>query len=78
MPFVLRLYRRIPVNIPATYEHWFREGQRTVWNLSPTGWLLSGKLPLQPGDVCSLHLTLPTNKKLSVTAGIVRLVRGGD
>jgi len=38
MPFVLRPYRRFPVVCPVTYEHWFREGEGIVWNLSPTGW----------------------------------------
>lgn len=27
MPYVLRPYRRFPVDLPVTYEHWFREGQ---------------------------------------------------
>lgn len=49
-----------------------------VWNLSPTGWRLSGSLPLQLGDVCSLTMMLPTNNPLSVTAGIVQWVRGEE
>ncbi len=56
MSFVLRHYRRFPVVSPMTYEHWFREGEGIVWNLSPTGWRLSGTLPLQLGDVCSLRV----------------------
>ena len=39
---------------------------------------MSGTLPLQPGDVCTLHVVLPTHKLISVTAGIVRWVRGED
>jgi len=78
MGFVLRPYHRFPVNIPATYEHWIREGLGIVWNLSSSGWRLSGDLPLRPGDICSLHLMLPTNQHLSITAGIVRWVRGED
>ena len=78
MPFVIRPYRRFPVNIPVTYENWFRDGEGIVWNLSPTGWRLSGSLPLQRGDVCSLNVILPTNKRVSVVAGIVRWVRGQD
>jgi hypothetical protein len=78
MPFVLRPYRRFPVNIPVTYENWFREGEGIVWNLSPTGWRLSGDLPLQRGDVCTLKVRLPTHKEISVAAGIVRWVQGQD
>lgn len=78
MPFVLRPYRRFPVTCPVIYEHWFREGQGIVWNLSPTGWRMSGTLPLQCGDVCSLNVMLPGNKPVSVVAGIVRWVRGED
>lgn len=53
-----------------------REG--TVWNLSPTGWRLSGNLPLVCGDVCSLKVELPTHKPIAVAAGIVRWVRGEE
>lgn len=78
MALVLRPYRRFPVVSPVTYEHWFREGEGIVWNLSPTGWRLSGTLPLQLGDVCSLTVMLPTNKPVSVAAGIVRWARGEE
>lgn len=78
MALVLRPYRRFPVTIPVTYEHWFREGVGIVWNLSPTGWRLSGSLPLQRGDVCSLTVRLTTNQQISVAAGIVRWVSGQD
>ncbi len=78
MPFVLRPYRRFPVVIPARYENWSDEGQGTVWNLSTTGWRLSGDRPLAIGDICSLSMTLPTNKPISVAAGVVRWVRGEE
>jgi hypothetical protein len=78
MPFFLRPHRRFPVVCPFTYEHWFHEGEGIVWNLSPTGWRLSGTLPLQRGDVCSLRMTLPTNQAIAVAAGIVRWVRGEE
>ena len=78
MPFVLRPYRRLPVVSPVTYEHGWREGRGIVWNLSPTGWRLSGDLPLEPGAICSLTVMLPTNKPVSVAAGVVRWVRGED
>lgn len=78
MPFVLRPYRRFPVVSPVTYEHEGQEGQGIVWNLSPTGCRLSGNLPLELGDICSLTVMLPTNTPVSVLAGMVRWVRGED
>lgn len=39
---------------------------------------LSGDLPLAIGDVCSLTMPLPTNKQISVAAGVVRWVREGE
>ena len=49
-----------------------------IWNLSSTGWRLSGNLPLAIGDICSLSLTLPTNQPIAVLAGVVRWVRGEE
>jgi len=78
MPFMIRSYHRLPAGYPVTYERLFEEGQGTVWDLSPTGLRLSGTLPLTVGDVCSLKVTLPTNRGVSILAGIVRWVRGED
>ena len=33
------------------------QGQGTVWNLSCTGWRLSGDLPMRPGETLSLTIT---------------------
>jgi hypothetical protein len=78
MPFAIRPYRRFPVVSPVTYERGFRKSRGTVWNVSSTGWRMSGTLPLQCGDVCSLKVRLPTKKLVSVAAGKVRWVRGED
>lgn len=78
MPFSLRTHHRFPVVCGVTYEHWAHEGQGTVWNLSTTGWWMSGDLPLQCGDVCSFRVVLPTRTRISVAAGIVRWVKGYD
>lgn len=78
MPFIIRPDRRFPVVIPTTYENWSQEGQGIIWNLSSTGWRLSGDLPLAIGDICSLSMTLPTNKRIMVMAGLVRWVRGEE
>ena len=77
MSFIIRPYRRFPVVCPVAYEHWFQEGQGTVWNVSSTGWRMSGNVPLQCGDVCSFRVILP-HYAVSVAAGIVRWVRGQD
>ena len=45
MPFTLRLYQRFPVRCPVTYHAGPFQGQGTVWNLSCTGWRLSGVFP---------------------------------
>jgi hypothetical protein len=78
MAFVVRPYRRFPIVCPVTYEHGLRQGHGIVWNVSPMGWRVSGDLPLERGDVCSLKMTLPTNKQISVSPGIVRWVRGEE
>ena len=46
MPFPLRPHRRFPVCCPVTYHAGLREGHGMVWNLSVTGWRLSGNVPL--------------------------------
>ena len=78
MHFIVRPYRRFPVVCDVSYEHGFHEGHGTVWNLSRTGWRISGTLTLRPGDVCSLRVVLSTHKPISVAAGVVRWVRGED
>jgi hypothetical protein len=62
MPFTLRPYRRFPVHCAVTYNAGPFEGQGTVWNLSSTGWRLSGDLPIHPihqGEAFSLTAALP-------------------
>ena len=89
MPFILRPYRRFPIDLPVTYEAGFargrafadgcsQDGQGAVWNVSQHGWRMSGNLRLERGDVCSFKVILPTRKHVSVAAGIVRWVRGQD
>ncbi len=50
MRFTLRPYRRFPVQCSVTYNAGPFQGQGTVWNLSCTGWRLSGDLPMRPGE----------------------------
>ena len=76
MPFVIRPYRRLPTDCPVTYERLYDTGHGTVWNVSSTGFRVSGTLPLQLDDVCSLTLKLP--KQVAVLAGVVRWVHGDE
>ena len=78
MPFLIRPFQRFPICCPVTYQCGQFEGHGTVWNLSLTGWRLSGNLPLRIGEVCSLTVNLPTRQSLYVAAGIVRWVRGEE
>ena len=48
MPFSIRPFRRFPVHCAVTYNAGQFQGQGTVWNLSCTGWRLSGDLPMRP------------------------------
>ena len=65
MPFTLRPYRRFPVQCSVTYKAGPFQGQGTIWNLSCTGWRLSGDLPMRPGETLSLTVTLPNDRCIS-------------
>ena len=53
MPFSIHPYRRFPVPCAVTYNAGPFQGQGTVWNLSCSGWRLSGNLPMRPGETLS-------------------------
>ena len=78
MPFIIRPYRRFPVHCPVSYNDGTAQGLGTVWNFSVNGWKLSGDLPLQVGQMCSLTVNLPNEESIVVTAAIVRWVRGQE
>jgi PilZ domain-containing protein len=78
MPFTLRLYQRFPVHGSVTYNAGPLKGQGTVWNLSLSGWKLSGDLQLHVGQMCSLTVNLPNEERIVVAAAIVRWVRGQE
>jgi hypothetical protein len=78
MPFTLRLFQRFPVHCSATYNAGTLQGQGTVWNLSLSGWKLSGDLQLQVGQMCSLTVNLPNEERIVVSAAIVRWARGQE
>jgi hypothetical protein len=78
MPFTIRPYRRFPVQCSVTYNAGAFQGQGTIWNLSCTGWRLSGDLPMQPGERLSLTVTLPNEQRIEVPEAVVRWSRGQD
>jgi hypothetical protein len=78
MPFTLRLYQRFPVHCSVTYHTGLFQGQGTVWNFSLIGWKISGDVPLEVGQTCSLTVNLPNEESICVAAAIVRWVRGQE
>jgi hypothetical protein len=78
MPFSIRLYQRFPVHCPVTYNTGPFQGQGNVWNLSCTGWRLSGDLPMRPGETLSLTVTLPNEQRIEVPEAVVRWSRGQE
>lgn len=78
MAYRFRLHQRFSLSSALVYERGFREGRGTVSDLSPTGWRISGNLPLQRGEVCAMRVVLPTGSRVLVSAGIVRWVRGAE
>ena len=78
MSFSIRAFQRFPVYCPATYSIGPFQGQGTVWNLSCTGWRLSGDLPMRPGEILSLAVTLPNEQHIEIPEAVVRWSRGQD
>ena len=78
MPFSIRPFRGSPVQCSVTYHAGLFQGQGTIWNLSLSGWKLSGDVPLQVGQTCSLTVNLPNQSSIFVATAIVRWVRGQE
>lgn len=78
MPFSIRPFRRFQVQCPVSYNAGSIQGQGTLWNFSVNGWKLSGDVPLQVGQMCSLTVTLPDYPSFVVSAAIVRWARGQE
>ena len=76
MPFSIRPFRRFPVHCAVTYNAGPFQEQGTVWNLSCTGWRLSGDLTMRPGETLSLTVTLPNEQRIVVPEAVVRWSRG--
>jgi len=78
MPFSIRSFQRFPVCCSVMYDAGPFQGQGTVWNLSCTGWRLSGDLPMQPGETLSLTVTLPNEQRIEIPEAVVRWSRGQE
>ena len=78
MPVTLRPYRRFPVQCVVTYNAGPFQGQGTVWNLSCTGWRLSGDVPMRLGETLSLTVTLPNEQRIKIPEAIVRWSRSEE
>ena len=78
MPFSIRPFRRFPVHCAVTYHAGPFQCQGTIWNLSCTGWRLSGDLPMRLGETLSLTVTLPNEQCIVVPEAIVRWSRGQE
>jgi hypothetical protein len=77
-PFTIRPYRHFPAQCAVTYHAGLFQGQGTIWNLSCTGWRLSGDLPMRPGETLSLTVTLPNEQHIEVPEAVVRWSRGQE
>ncbi len=71
MPFLIYPSRRFPMCCPVTYQCGDFEGHGTAWNLSLTGWRVSGTMPLRIREVCSLTVNLASELPLYVADAIV-------
>ena len=78
MPFSIRFHRRFPVQCSVTYNAGSFQGQGTIWNLSCTGWRLSGDPPMRPGETLSLTVTLPNEQRIEIPEAVVRWSRGQE
>ena len=78
MPFSIRPFRRFPVQCSVTYNAGPFQGRGAVWNLSRTGWRLSGDLPMRPGEALSLTVTLPNEQRIEISEAVVRWSRGQE
>jgi len=66
------------LHFAVTYNVVLFQGKGTIWNLSCTGWRLSGDLPMRPGETLSLTVTLPNEQHILIPEAVVRWSRGEE
>lgn len=49
-----------------------------MWNLSCSGWRLSGDLSMRPGETLSLTVTLPNEQRIEIPEAVVKWSRGQE
>jgi PilZ domain len=78
MSFTIRPYRRIPVHCFVKYNIGSFTGTGTVWNVSLSGCRFSGNVPMRPGEILSVEITLPNEQRIKISEAIVRWSRGKE
>ena len=78
MTYALRPFRRVPLHCSVTYNAGPSQGPGIVWNLSRSGWGLSGNLLIQPGESLSLTVTLLNAQRIEVPEAVVQWSRGQE
>lgn len=76
MPFTRWPYGRFPHQCSLTYNDGLFQRQSTVWNLSCTGWRLSGDQPMRPREALSLTITPHDEQHIEIPQSVVRWSRG--
>jgi hypothetical protein len=78
MPFIIHPYRRGPVHCSFAYDAAPLQAHSSVWNLSYTGWRLSGDWPMRPDTALSLTVTLPNEQRIIIPESVVRWSPGQE
>ena len=78
MCFSIRPYPRFRVQCSVTYNAGSFQYQDTIRNISSADRLLSGDLPMRPGETLPLTVTLPNEQRIEAPAAMVRWSRGQE
>lgn len=78
MPFSIRPYQRFPVQCFVKYDAGPFQGHGMIWNISVNGWRLSADVPMRPGEILSLTVTLPNEQCIEIRQAVVRWSRGQE
>lgn len=62
----------LPVQFFVKYDIGSFSGTGIIWNLSLSGYRLSGDVPIRPGEILSSNVILPNEQRIKIPEGIVR------